>query len=439
LSKNFVFVTHKEEPVVVLFVHGLRGSLESTWKAFAKLLRDDADFGADVALWGYTTGVIGKVPTIWQAADQLQTELRLRLKSYRRIILVGHSLGGLIIRAMVVRALQEGRVDDLDRIDHILTLGTPNDGVELARLFKRFSKQISDLQVTGDSVVELRNEWINRVYTPQIRRGEERNKLAIPLTTVVGLDDDIVTPASARSFFQDPPPETVPGDHVSMKDPKDSDATIYLLVRRAVDNAVAAVPASAAKIEAVHQLEGPKGFFGLEVVLNNSTSRVEFRSTEIALGGRVAGPQYGASPFFDRVLFSVQMKGALTAGPDGQDMEGVVHTDDDDFGYRVAGTYQHINGTPERSFEYAVRFPAYVRCESGGKLQIRLVFQPATKEVLERESRGEFRASYVPGITERTFWVEIRGDDGAVRYEDGREEFDGLLAFIANKGSIVEA
>src|SRR2546426_7654365 len=138
MSKNFVFIKKEGRPVVALFVHGLRGDIEMTWGALSKLLRDDSTFAADVAFWGYTTGILGKVPTVWQAAEQLQTEMRVRLSPYRRMILVGHSLGGLVIRAAVVRALKQGRVEDCERIDHIVTLATPNDGAELAGLLARF-------------------------------------------------------------------------------------------------------------------------------------------------------------------------------------------------------------------------------------------------------------------------------------------------------------
>jgi len=117
-----------------------------------------------------------------------------------------------------------------------VTLATPNDGSELASvaaLLKLPNRQVRDLGLTSNAVLELRTEWINRVYTPEIRPGEERMKRRIPLTAVVGLEDHVVTFESARSFFRTPPPETVPGTHITMKLPDSPDATVVLVLRNA--------------------------------------------------------------------------------------------------------------------------------------------------------------------------------------------------------------
>lgn len=434
MSQSFVFVRNRARPVVALFVHGFRGDSKRTWDALRSVLENDATFAADVGLWSYSTGALKKVPTVWDAADQLQTEIRVRLSAYRRIVLVGHSLGGIVIRAMVVRALQEGRIEDCERIDHIVTLGTPNDGVQFAGIVAKFSKQIADLRMAGDTVVDLRNEWIDRVYAPNIRPGEERTKLRIPLTTVVGLEDQVVTASSAKSFFRQPPPESVPGDHLSMKEPADTTDTIYLLVKRIVADALSAVPLAVATIDDVLELQGSKGQFVLEVLLNNTASRAEFRSREVALGGRVALSQMGASPFYSRALFSVEMYGGLDAQLGDQPLSGLVRPEDDEFAYRLDGRFEHVNGTPQKSWEYSLRFPALVRCPAGEKLQLRLAFQTAKRRLMETENTGEFRASYIGGVIDQRFWVEIIGDDGLVRHESAD---DGLLTFIANEAEII--
>jgi pimeloyl-ACP methyl ester carboxylesterase len=221
---------------VVIFVHGLGGDLETTWGNFPFLIQEDTDLAAvAIFLWGYPSGFVGNVPNIWEASRQLQTEIRFRLSKYNDIVLVGHSLGGLVIRAMVIDALKNGRRDDIKTVKHIVTFGTPNDGSQLASIASYLhisNAQVTALGVTSNLVSELRGEWVNRVYAPNIELGQELTKRKIPLTAVVGVEDTIVTPESARSFFQDPPPESVPGDHKSMKLPQSLEDTCYLLVKK---------------------------------------------------------------------------------------------------------------------------------------------------------------------------------------------------------------
>lgn len=231
-----IFVRNDNSPAVVVFVHGLGGDAVSTWGLFPTLIASDPDLrDFDVFLWGYPTKVVGRTPSISEAATQLQTELRHRLGNFQSVVLAGHSLGGLLIRALIVHALEQSRIEDVERVNHILTFATPNDGSELAqiaRLFRIGNKQIRDLDLTETTIIKLRNEWIDRVYAPEIRRGEERVKRRISLTAVVGLEDRIVTFDSARAFFRNPPPETVPGDHVTMKLPESSDSICYLVLKR---------------------------------------------------------------------------------------------------------------------------------------------------------------------------------------------------------------
>jgi hypothetical protein len=116
------FIKKTNAVTVVVFVHGLMGNYKMTWGTFPTLLREDTDLGdLDIFLWGYPTKLVGRVPTIWEAAQQLQTELRVQLDQYTKIVLVGHSLGGLVICAMVLDAVDNHRENDLAGLRHIVT------------------------------------------------------------------------------------------------------------------------------------------------------------------------------------------------------------------------------------------------------------------------------------------------------------------------------
>jgi triacylglycerol esterase/lipase EstA (alpha/beta hydrolase family) len=85
---------------LVLFVHGLGGSPQKTWGAFAKLIGDDPDLSAryDVEGFGYNTSIFGPTPSLQTCADALKTEIDTRYASYESIAIIAHSQGGLIAR-----------------------------------------------------------------------------------------------------------------------------------------------------------------------------------------------------------------------------------------------------------------------------------------------------------------------------------------------------
>ena len=217
---------------LIVFVHGYTGD-QNTWSKFEKLVReDDALRDFEVHTMDYPTTSVGwKNRSIRQIGDLLWTQLIERFSAYREVYLIGHSMGGLVICSMVIEQLKAGRAQDLKPIRQIILFGTPNNGKQIPKLFRFFDKQLADISSAEQTVEELRNEWINRVYNPKISAGDENYKLHIPVTVVIGLEDDIVDEGSARSFFRDPPPLTVPGDHNSMKEPDSRESLAYVIVR----------------------------------------------------------------------------------------------------------------------------------------------------------------------------------------------------------------
>jgi len=223
---------HRKSNLVV-FVHGYTGGRE-TWGKFPELIRSDEalrDF--DTYVMEYPTHLFPgwKNPSIRQVGEFLATEIHERFSGYREIYLVGHSMGGLVIQSMVVEQLKAGRAPSLKSIKHIILFGTPNNGKDIPRLVRLFDSQLEGLAATEETVDEIRNELINRVYTPTISPGDRNSKLHIPITVVIGLQDEVVEMRSAESFFRNPPPVTVPGNHRTMKEPPDSESAAFLVVK----------------------------------------------------------------------------------------------------------------------------------------------------------------------------------------------------------------
>ncbi len=215
---------------IVIFVHGFTGDYLSTWSEFPNLIVEDNDLNHfDILMWGYPSNKLAPNPKISQVGQHLKTELDLLEKRYRHVVLVAHSMGGLVVRASVVSALADGKREDLEKIKHIVLFGVPNEGLAQANYIPNFiNRQVSDMKPTSDFVIELRNEWINRVYRANSQ--DDNYHFDIPTTTVVGLEDRFVPATSVSSFFPDH--ATTDGDHTSMVKPTSSDHLSFRLVRQ---------------------------------------------------------------------------------------------------------------------------------------------------------------------------------------------------------------
>lgn len=123
---------------LVAFVHGLFGDTRGTWRKgdrralYELLAADDGLPALDIALIGYPSSMIGKdVRTIPQAAELLikSIEPLLLTEQYHDIVLVGHSMGGLV----ALEALTTSN-PLRDHTSLVLTYGTPYEGSQWAKL-----------------------------------------------------------------------------------------------------------------------------------------------------------------------------------------------------------------------------------------------------------------------------------------------------------------
>src|SRR5581483_6449861 len=82
----------------VVFVHGILGHHTRTWGKFPKLLAEDDDLPVlDILLWGYRTGYFARHHELHLEGGHLLTTLESLIRQGNDIVLVGHSMGGLVI------------------------------------------------------------------------------------------------------------------------------------------------------------------------------------------------------------------------------------------------------------------------------------------------------------------------------------------------------
>src|SRR5262245_17232958 len=147
---------------ILIFVHGLGGSrygAKSTWGAFPKFIFEDVS-DLDVGLYQYETLwrrlKFGAQVPLDREAEIFAGILRDELASYRDIILVGHSMGGLLCKALIVRLIHDKRVDLLDRIEGLFLLASPQLGsLRVPRILSWLSPDADALKPHGPLLVNI--------------------------------------------------------------------------------------------------------------------------------------------------------------------------------------------------------------------------------------------------------------------------------------------
>lgn len=160
-------------PTLVLFIHGLCMS-ELGWQrgehpAFARWCQTELD--AQIAHVRYNTGT-GIAANGRELARLLEN--LMAAENPRRLILIGHSMGGLLVRSAREFAEREQH-SWLRRLTHVATLGTPYLGAPAERVgnWANGVLRVSPYTRPLSRLADLRSEGIQDLRYGRIRRGPE--------------------------------------------------------------------------------------------------------------------------------------------------------------------------------------------------------------------------------------------------------------------------
>ncbi|MEN8259438.1 MAG: tetratricopeptide repeat-containing protein [Pseudomonadota bacterium] len=232
--EDSTFLIHKKTAnakSAALFIHGFTGNSVKTWGDFPDLVvMDDALGDYDVYSWGYPstlnlTYILTKSlwtddPDIKTLGSGLRTVLNNALPNYKKLVLVGHSMGGLVIQSYILEALAAQKPEGIGRITEVVLFGTPSGGLKKASPAAFLKNQIEDMAAYGSFIQTLRREWKRLVDD---RRLERTPGVNFRLTLVAGLKDKFVSTESALDPFPFDEKELVPGDHVDIVKPTSVD------------------------------------------------------------------------------------------------------------------------------------------------------------------------------------------------------------------------
>ncbi|QIL89301.1 hypothetical protein GNX18_05620 [Microbulbifer sp. SH-1] len=209
----------------VVFVHGFMGNMKSTWGKFPQLLGADPDINCNIAQYGYSTcylPLIGVSPTIHHLAEGLLTEIESRYDLKKdSIVLVGHSLGGLVIRKMLLNLHMKGEKHNIKKL---CFYAVPQDGAGLASLASKIAFRNNKLKaLCKDSsyVEEMNDAWSYAKLNNHF-----------DILSVFAGRDAIVKSNSVKSIFREHPVKSIPdAGHINIVKPKSSEDISFRVLR----------------------------------------------------------------------------------------------------------------------------------------------------------------------------------------------------------------
>jgi pimeloyl-ACP methyl ester carboxylesterase len=225
------------ERVAVVFVHGLFSSAR-TWSALGALMREDGALGDfdrfEFEYWSpfFKFNPLRRIPNYTAIADTLLTFLETRTSDYRKIVLVTHSQGGLIVQRYLARRLASGHGEELGRIRQVVMYACPNNGSQVLLGLRKYAKfwvnpQERALRPFNEEIHDTR-----RIVHLQVVSATTTttSTAQIPVAVYAGNMDDIVPLPTAQDVFPDA--AALPGDHFTIIRPDSADHLSYLALRR---------------------------------------------------------------------------------------------------------------------------------------------------------------------------------------------------------------
>jgi pimeloyl-ACP methyl ester carboxylesterase len=212
------------QETAIVFLHGFGGETRKTWARFVDILLATFSIRTwDVFGVGYPTSLRVDVPNVWAADPDLELlarELRTLfdmppLARYRRVAIVAHSMGGLVVqRAVLDDASLAGR------LSHMFLFGAPSNGLSKARLFSGLKRQLRDMRPDSAFIKSLRADW-KRAFS---------GGTPFTLRVVVGDRDEFVSSTSSLPGFRDQDLRVLPGNHLEIVKPTGADHPGVILV-----------------------------------------------------------------------------------------------------------------------------------------------------------------------------------------------------------------
>lgn len=249
-----------EKRASAIFLHGLGGDLYGTWRRST----EDASFwplwlvedipGLSVYLIGYEASVSRWRGTAMHLTDRAMNLLARILAEpalrTSQLILIGHSLGGLVIKQLLQTAASEAQhsaeaASFLTRVEKVAFLATPHTGSDLAAFGNRLRilakpSAASTCLVRNDPNLRELNRWYRNWANA---RGISH--LTLTETDAIRIFGMVVKPDSGDPGLAGSNPVPIDSDHWTICKPIDRTHDTYVFVRKFIESRFERIATSA--------------------------------------------------------------------------------------------------------------------------------------------------------------------------------------------------
>jgi pimeloyl-ACP methyl ester carboxylesterase len=218
---------------LVMFVHGLNGSRYGTWGSFPNLLFEDR-VSVDIGMYDYASGLRRIRPGVSfdLEAHARQVADLVRDLIYDEVVLIGHSMGGLLCKAAITDLLDsqtetaDGRLA-VQRIIGLFLMATPQAGsLRVPRPIWELSSDAQVLRAHSPLVTKVAERFTDRV-SGDGRRRPKLGSVNIRTFAVVATGDKWVDRLSAGLGVPRDHTKNVRGSHTSIVKPTSKDDDLY--------------------------------------------------------------------------------------------------------------------------------------------------------------------------------------------------------------------